>query len=222
MNDAVLHRCPLFQGLEGDALQYALAFFEAKEKSYRKGELLNRIGAPLSSFALVLDGIVQVYMDDIEGNHMIMANVGPGETFGESLCFLGCDTHVYICSETDCTVLQMKTNRIHNMAGSTSPTDTDLTVRFASMLAERTLRMNDRIQILSKSTTREKLLTLFSQYLYKNGTREFKLPFNRDSMAVYLGVNRSALSRELGAMQREGIISFRKNEFKLLENFIEL
>ena len=86
--------------------------------------------------------------------------------------------------------------------------------RFLRMLTLKTLSMNDRIQILSKPTIRQKLMTLFSQYAAREG-HMFNLPFDRSDMAVYLGVNRSALSRELSLMKKEGIIDFYKNSFSL-------
>ena len=87
--------------------------------------------------------------------------------------------------------------------------------RFCAMLAARTLSMNDRIQVLSRTTIRERVLTLLSQYNTGSGSG-ITLPFDRESLALYIGVNRSALSRELSAMKRDGIIDFYKNSFRLL------
>ena len=87
--------------------------------------------------------------------------------------------------------------------------------RFIRMLAAKTLSMNDRIQVLSKPTLREKLMTMLTQFSTREG-RNFNLPFDRNAMAVYLGVNRSALSRELGKMKQEGRIDFYKNSFTIL------
>ena len=85
------------------------------------------------------------------------------------------------------------------------------------MLAGRTLDMNNRIQILSNLTLREKLITFFSQAVSSGGSTQFDLPFDRESMAVYLGTNRSALSRELSKMRDEGIISFQRNHFTVFK-----
>ena len=87
--------------------------------------------------------------------------------------------------------------------------------RFIMMLSQKTLSMNDRIQVLSKPTLREKLMTLLTQYSTREG-KNFNLPFDRNTMAAYLGVNRSALSRELGKMREEGRIDFYKNSFSIL------
>jgi CRP-like cAMP-binding protein len=102
---------------------------------------------------------------------------------------------------------------------STHVLDAALAGRFTAMLAARTLTMNDRIQILSNITIRGKLVTLFSQLAARAGAQEFAVPFDRGDMAAYLGVNRSALSRELSKMRDEGIIDFHKNEFKITRKF---
>ena len=86
--------------------------------------------------------------------------------------------------------------------------------RFISMLASRTLEMNNRIQILSKIKLRDRLITYFSQNVSRYGMT-FKLPLSREDMAAYLGTNRSALSRELGKMRDEGIIEFSRNNFTI-------
>ena len=146
---------------------------------------------------------------------MIMANVNPGETFGEALCHLGQETGIYIRSVTDATVLWMNTDKIKSDLSEKTKADVILVNRFITMLARRALMMNDRIQILSKLTIREKLITFFSQYNKRLGAEVFELPFNRNDMAIYLGVNRSALSRELSKMKSDGIVSFHKNKFRI-------
>jgi len=85
------------------------------------------------------------------------------------------------------------------------------------MLAHKTLSMNDRIQILTKPNIRQKIITFLSQYSNRIGGKTFSIPFDRETLALYLGVNRSALSRELSAMQNDGIIEFYKNTFKILK-----
>ena len=215
MYEDIIARCTLFENLSKEDTAYALRYFSAVQRIYEKGDFLNRISAPLGGFGLVLSGTIQVYMDDIDGNQMIMANVGEGETFGESLCFLHRDAPVYICSVTDSVVLWMNTDRIRNPLQEPTPLDYLLANRFTAMLAARTLAMNDRIQILSKISIRDKLITFFSQYCARTGRQEITIPFDRSDMATYLGVNRSALSRELSRMREEGIINFHKNTFTI-------
>ena len=143
-----------------------------------------------------------------------MANVSAGDTFGESLSFLGVTASpIHASAEADCEILWLSTENLRRIP--TSETDHLLSQRFVSMLATRTLNMNDRIQILSRPTLRGRLVTFFSQYVRRVG-RSFAIPFDRADMAAYLGTDRSALSRELGRMQKEGLLRFRKNRFEIL------
>ena len=85
------------------------------------------------------------------------------------------------------------------------------------MLAERTLSMNNRIQVLSKKSLREKLMTFFTQRVQESGSFAFEISMDRSAMADYLGVDRSALSRELSRLRDEGALKFRKNHFEIVD-----
>ena len=203
---------PLFCGLDENELRAALAFFDARPGQYKKGEFLQSVLAPFERFGLVIDGSVQVCCDDIDGHPMIMANVSSGDIFGESLCFTKAESPVYIRAASDSLVLTMTTSNIH-AADLSDGESKKFTLRFTSILAKKALSMNDRIQILSKITLREKILTLLNQYRHRFDSNEFLLPFDRADMAIYLGADRSALSRELSKLKRSGIIDFKKNHF---------
>ncbi len=216
MDKKAIKSCSLFADLSEQELQSALSLFCAVSAQYRKGEILRSEGERMNSFGLVTRGTVQVFMNDINGDSIIMATVTRGGTFGESLSFLGVrEIPVYIQATEDSEVLWLSCEGFGEEMCA-SPLSRKLYHRFVSMLAQRALDMNDRIQVLSKLTLREKLGTLFSQYAHKSGSRTFSLPLNREQLAAYLGVNRSALSRELCKMRDEGIIEFYKNSFKML------
>lgn len=210
-----IDQCPLFQGLSPEKKDYALSYFDAKVKRYEKGQFLHRVSFPLQRFGLVLAGTVQVYMDDMDGHHIIMNNVGPGESFGEAYCFLGTDAPIYICAVTEAEVLWMSPARIKAPSPPFQAMDWELSNRFISALAARTLSMNQRIQILSQGTLRRKLITFLSQYATTQGDT-FTIPFDRASMATFLGVDRSSLSRELSKLRQEGILDFHRNQFRIL------
>lgn len=212
MKDALL-KTPLFEGLNDKALEDALTFYRVYRRSYVRGEIVHAVLSTMTHFGLVLKGTVQVYMDDIDGEQMIMANVSQGGIFGDSLCFLEKVSPVYIVAMTDCDILWLSTDNL-KAPGRKSDFETDMSNRFTAMLASRALAMNDRIQILSKNSLRKKIITFLSQYMTHDSDL-VTVPFDRESMATYLGVNRSALSRELSLMAEEGIISYRKNTFEL-------
>ena len=213
MNNSAVKNCSLFKGLDEETLKRALLEMEASLKSYARGESLNREGDRLPGFGLVTEGTIHVLSYDLEGQPTVMATVSAGETFGESLCYLKLDSVVHIHAVTPAKVLWLNTSCFAKEGNKLCE---ELHRRFTTMLAWRALNMNDRIQVLSKLSLREKLNTLFSQYSHKFGS-EFELPFDRERMAAYLGADRSALSRELSRMKKEGLIDFRKNRFRIIK-----
>ena len=207
---AVVAACPLFSGLEGAALQRAFSFWDARVLPFRRGDRFSREGGPQPWFGLVLSGAVEVSMDDADGRRMIMAAAQPGDTFGEALNYLGGDSEVHICGMEDGRVLLLRSARLHD-----ADAPAEALQRFAAMLARRTLRMNDRIQVLSRPTIRARVMTLFAQLMRDGGARSFVLPFDREDMAAYLAVDRSALSRALSKMRREGLVDWQGDRYTL-------
>lgn len=210
---SVIRQCPLFSDLSDDEIRQTLSFYDAQAKKHAKGEFVLRAGEPVMRFGLLVTGAVQIMMDDLDGHHMIMASVSPGQTFAESLCYQGAqESPVYAMSVENSEILWLS---VSGLKGENGAGHCMHCQRFIRMLAAKTLSMNDRIQVLSKPTLREKLMTMLTQFSTREG-RNFNLPFDRNAMAVYLGVNRSALSRELGKMKQEGRIDFYKNSFTIL------
>ena len=205
----------LFRGMKDEEIERAEKLFRASVQHYAKGEFIHISGTPMTSFGLVLTGMVHACIDDINGNRVIMAEVAPGITFGESLCYLGVpDSPVYIYSTEETDIMWLSAGVLKE--DSADPFCADLKRRFTSMLAARTLTMNSRIQVLSKISLRDKLVTYFSQLAALTGSLTFNLPFSRDDMATYMGANRSALSREMSAMKKEGLIDYYRNTVRIL------
>ena len=206
---------PLFARLDEAVLCRQLEVLGAEKALCEKNEMLQSAGKPIRRFGIVLRGAVQVCVDDIEGNRMIMAEVAPGHSFGESLCFLRTkESPVYIFASEDSEVLWLSTEAL--FSDPADPFLTELQRRFTAALAEKALTMNNRIQVLSRLSLRGKLTAYFTGLAATQGSDVIRLPMNREDTAAYIGVNRSALSRELARMKKEGLIDYRKNEVTLL------
>lgn len=211
----LLRKNLLFSGMSDAQLSEALDFYGAKVTKYKSGDTLVHVGDAMNAFGIVLSGVIQVYADDADGNQMIMATNGPGDSFGESLAFLKDEeVFVYIKAMEESRVMWLSFDRIINPGKGLC--NHDNMNRVIASFAKRALRMNDRIQVLSKRSLRQKLFTLLSQYQQKSGCRTFDIPLSREDMAVYLGCDRSALSRELSSMKKDGIIDYYRNSFRLL------
>ena len=205
----------LFSDMDDEELGKALELLGAEFRAYDKGETLHRPYTQMKRFGMVLSGVVQACMDDIEGNRMIMAEVVPGNTFGESLCFLAfADSPVYVYASEASEVLWFSLGELFGDAPNAFAVR--LQKRFIAMLAARTLSMNDRIQVLSKIRLRDKITTYFSQMSRETRSLTFQIPMNRDDFATYMGTNRSALSRELAQMKKEGLIDYYLNTIRIL------
>ena len=151
----------LFKDLNENEIEKALNLFSSVKRKYSKGENIASAGTRLEKFGLVLSGTVQVSFIDIDGNSVIMASVTKGDTFGESLCWLNIsEIPVTVTAFTDVEVLLLSPQ---SLSSSTDALALELKNRFVSMLATKALAMNDRIQILSKPTVRQKIITFLSQ-----------------------------------------------------------
>jgi len=206
----------LFRNMKSEEINLAMKLSDAEIRTYAKGEFLHSPYSEIKKFGLVLSGVVQVCIDDIDGNRVIMAEVTSGNTFGESLCFLKVkDSPVFIYSSEASEILWLSVANIFN--ADADEFCSELRKRFTAMLAARTLAMNNRIQVLSKIKLRDKLITYFNQKSEAANSLTFQIPVNRDDLASYIGTNRSALSRELSLMKKEGLIDYYKNTFRILK-----
>ena len=214
---AVLRINPLFRELDRDRICRQLEVMKAKKARSERGDMLQAVGEPIRRFGIVLSGAVQVCVDDIEGNRMIMAEVAPGSSFGESLCFLRTgESPVYIFASEDSELLWLSTAALFSDTGDAFLAE--LEQRFTAALATKALTMNNRIQVLSRLSLRSKLTAYFTELAAAQGSDVIRLPMNREDTAAYIGANRSALSRELAKMKEEGLIDYRKNEIRILRN----
>ena len=212
----ILEKSSLFRGFDHASAEKALILFGAEFESFKKGQLLHPPYNTFDRFGLVLSGHINVCSDDINGNRTIMASVGPAVTFGESLAFLSLpEPSVYAYADEDSEVLWLKPDGLYITDSAEPEFALGLQRRFTAMIAERALNLNSRIQILSKLTLREKIIALLTSSMTDSKTDEITLPFGRENMASFLGTNRSALSRELSRMKKDGILDFHKNNFKI-------
>ena len=214
VNRQTLARNPLFAGLGEAETGALLRILKGTVRAYEKGSIPHQAGTPMERFGLVLSGRVQACMDDLDGNRMILAEVAPGVTFGESLSFLKIpDAPVYIYASEGAEVLWLSPEAL--FTDLPDPLLPELRRRFMTLLARRTLDMNQRIRVLSQLTMREKLMAYLTGLAAQQGSRTVTLPLSREDTAVYIGANRSALSRELGRMQRDGLITVRRRQIEL-------
>jgi CRP-like cAMP-binding protein len=206
---------PLFEGIAFSDFERMLGCLSAKTAAYSKNDVILLAGNAVSFVGLVLSGGVQIIKEDMDGNAAILADLGASEAFAEVFACAGIDqSPVTVLAAEDAEILFIDYKKIITTCPSACPFHTRLIENMLKLVARKNLMLNRKLEILSKRTTREKLLSFFD--MQRGTSKRFTIPFNREELARYLCVDRSAMSNELCRMRDDGIISFRKNEFEML------
>ncbi len=216
MDCEALARMSLFCGISAEEVGPMLDCLQVRERSFRKGERIVAMGDIVRAAGLVLSGEVLVERTDVWGARSILATVGAGSLFAEAYaCAPECPSMVDAVAARECTVLFLNIDRILRLCPSACPCHTRLVRNLLSDLAEKNLRLTNKIAHTAPKSIRGRVLAYLSSQARMAGSSSFTIPFSRQELADYLNVDRSALSNELGKMQREGLLSFKKNRFVL-------
>ena len=218
MDYQFLSRTALFQGSEPEQVKEMMKCFYARERHYRKGEIVLYMGDLVKDLGLVLSGGVTIERDDLLGNRSIFGHAGPGQIFAETYaCVPGEPLMVSVLAAGPADVLFLNIGRVLKTCSETCAHHSKLIRNLLTVSAGKNLNLSRRIFHTSSKSIRGRLLSYLSYQAVRCGKKEFEIPFNRQQLADYLSVDRSALSNELGKMQREGLIVFSRNHFELKE-----
>lgn len=212
----VIRSSQLFSGISEDELTAMLACLKAQKKDFPKEAFVLRVGDTAESIGLVLSGSVLIIQEDIWGNRNILSKAEPGQTFAAAFaCAPGSVLNVNVIAETPAAALFLNVKRILDVCPSTCTHHSRMIRNLLGELAEKNLQFGEKLTHMGQRSTRAKLMSYFSAEAQRLGKYEFDIPFSRQQLADYLGVERSGLSLELGKMRREGLLDFRKNHFVL-------
>lgn len=216
---SVLKNSPLFFGIKTEEIQAMLSCLTAKEKKYNKNELVFRQGETVSAMGLVLSGRIHILKEDFWGNRTILSDISPSQLFGESFaCAHIQNITVSALAVEPTMVLFLDIKQILNTCSSACVYHTRMIRNLLSVLADKNIMLTGKIEHITKRTTREKLLSYLSAESIKAGSPVFQIPFNRQQLAEYLAVDRSAMSLELSKLQQEDYLTYHKNSFHLKDN----
>ena len=213
----ILKRTQLFSGVGEEEIRAMLNCLQAKLCAYKKGEYVLRQGEHLDKILVLMTGKLHIQRDDYWGNRSIINMVGVGEMFGEA--YVAPESGVLmndVLAVEDSVVIFFDVKRIMTVCS--------LACRFHSMvvqnlffaISEKNRKLVQKLTFMTKRTTREKLIAYLSEEAKRQNSSEFFIPFNRQQLADFLFVDRSAMSNELCKMRDEGLIAFEKSWFRLL------
>jgi CRP-like cAMP-binding protein len=206
----------LFSGIEADQIPALLAGLHATKQAYQKGGCIRQEGDPANFIGIVLEGTVQIYQDDYSGKRNIIAGFGPGAMFAEAFACAGVsELPVSILAVTDCVVLFLRADRILSPAAGEE--EQRLLRNLLKIVAQKNALLNRKLRIVAHKTTAEKLMAFLNEQARLHHAAEFTIPYDRQALADYLGVERSAMSAEIGKLQKAGVLETHKSWFKLLK-----
>lgn len=214
---AFLKKTALFRGTTEAELPTLLGCITPSYRDFAKNEMILHQGEDITSIGMVLSGRVQIIEEDFWGNRNIIADVWPGEVFGESYAFLpGELLRVSAIAAEPSAVMMIDARHMLEICSSACRFHTRLVQNLLAESAKKNLALTRKLSHMSKRNTREKLLSYLSSQSLSAGSDVFEIPFNRQQLADYLCVDRSAMSNELCKMRDEGMLTFERSSFHLL------
>ena len=205
----------IFRDMEQEEYDGLRAGGYIRTADYPKGAAVFRTGDVTAELGVLQSGEIHIETTDLWGNRMILHNITPGQCFGETYAFCGAPMMVDVTAVQDTRVLFLSLGGALDRANRGESWYPKLLHNLLLLSTEKNLAWSNRVLCISAKHIRTRVMRYLSAEAVRRGTTEFTIPFDRQQMADYLNVERSALSKELGRMEREGILTFRKNHFRL-------
>lgn len=209
MNDfiEILSKCSLFDGIEQSDLNSMITCLDGKTIDVSNGNPVFLEGAPARFVGVVLSGTVQVVREDYYGNRSIMTILQPGELFAEAFSFAGLETMpVSVIAIKDSKVLLLDCRRVLTSCSNSCHFHNLLMKNLLQEMAQKNLALSQKIRYMSQKSTKEKLMAFLLDQAKQHESTEFVIPYDRQALADYLGVERSAMSAEISKLKKSGQI----------------
>ena len=213
----ILRKCPLFDDIDDADFPTFLSCLGARVTSFDKKYTIFSEGRSAKYVGIVLSGSVQMVKHDYYGNRSIVANFEPSELIGEA--FACADTKslpVSVIADEPSEIMLIECHRILHTCSSSCAFHQKMIFNLMKNLAVKNIAFHQKIDIMSKRSTREKLMAYLLSQADKSGSARFRIPFDRQELADYLEVDRSGLSAEISKLRSEGVLKSEKNYFELL------
>lgn len=216
MDYRLIKRTALFDGIEENEIAAMMNCLSATTESYKNGQIIYRLGDTTTLVGEVLSGSVYIIKEDFWGNRSIISEIGAGQFFGETYALIpSAPLEVSVVAADACEVLYLDVKRIMTTCSSACEFHARLIRNLLMVTAQKNLLLTRKLEYMAQRTTREKLLSYLSAESQHMKSPSFEIPFNRQQLADYLSVDRSAMSNELCKLRDEGILKFEKNRFEL-------
>ena len=213
----ILRKCKLFNNISDENLLPMLNCLNARVVKFQKGDTVIEEGSDVHSVGIVLSGSVQIIKIDFYGNRNIISKIDTSMLFGESYAcadITSVPVSVIACENTE--IMFIECNRITKTCCNSCEFHNQIIINLLKIMALKNIHFNQKAEITSKRTTREKLLAYLEQQAKINNSNSFSIPFDRQELADYLEVDRSGLSAEIGKLVKEGKLQCFRSHFTVV------
>lgn len=212
-----LKKIPLFEGISEEEISEIMPCLGVTIKLYSKNQTILFEGDTANKFGVVLDGSIRMTQMDYSGNRNVIGVMGKYDLFAEAYACSDIERYpVSAVAAENCTVMMIESARIHSSCIKSCNTHRVLIRNLLRIVAGKNIQLNQKIEFMSKRTTKEKLMAYLYSEADRTGKKSFTIPFDRQALADYLSVDRSAMSSEIGKLRDEGLIEVEKSNFKIL------
>jgi CRP/FNR family transcriptional regulator, dissimilatory nitrate respiration regulator len=212
----IFKQVPLFQNVAENDLNALLGCLDAKEVTFQKNQTIYFEEDIITKVGIVIEGSAHIVKEDLWGNRSILTNLEPGDMFGEAFSCAGEEKiSVSVVAAEKTKILLIDCRRMLTSCSSACVFHTQLIKNMLSIMGRKNIQLTQKMEHMTKRTTKEKLLSYLSAEAKRYGKSSFDIPFNRQELADYLSVDRSAMSNELCKMREEGLLEFEHNHFEL-------
>lgn len=211
-----LHNVELFKGVTCASIDAMMSCFRPEVRKFKKGDTILVFEPEIKSLCVLLSGKAHLYCVDSEGEYTLLENYGVNDIFGEVFTMPYSGLGYVAEADSDCSVMFFKMSTLYGRCPNACEHHTRITKNLFGLSARKAQMMALRINMISKKTVRQKLISYFEYLAEKTGSRSFETELSLSQLANYLCVDRTSLMRELRLMREEGLISSSGRKIELL------
>lgn len=214
--NSVLKKTKIFQGLDGQELVKVCDIAMPTEKLFSKNQIIVNQGEPVHKIGVLKKGSAISVKYHFDGNAQILRIYNEGEVISLEAVNTSLSTSpATLISQTDCEIVFVPYTKLMSSESVSAKTKERIMSNAGEILSNELIRLSYKIDVLSKRTLRERILTYLSLIRERSGSSSFDIGMNQEQFAQYLCVNRSVLSKELNKMRNSGLIDYKGNRFNV-------
>ena len=201
-----MEKVTLFSHILPEEQERMRVCFQMREAVYQNNEIIMEYTSTMKKIGLILEGQASLYGNDVEGSQYLMDELKKDDVFGEPLLLPEPSQHYYVCAKTRTRVMFIDYEHVIKRCENACSFHSQMVSNLLQLTAIQSRQQNERIYMLSRSSTRKKLMAYLNALSTEKHSKDLKLPMSYTALAQYLSVDRSAMTRELKNLEMEGII----------------